>query len=1045
MAKLSKRNSNASISESNPQEVAKSVRDVMDHTPKQRRSSSIYGSYERPNSLLNDTPSKNSTSLPVISPNSSYAEIERYVLSLSKSAVNQKDIFGRTLLHLAASNGQYDFIEALLKHPHIDLTTQDYENGWTALHRAICSGHILGALMLLEKNYDSIAIRDRCKQRPFDLLSISPPPTLPLSKTWTPSIGGSHLLSFGSNTNHTLGFADPDDRAFPQVVELQRNNELYLNAFSSTPSTENGLIDDSDSDASNYSDDENDTTHFKSVTSSRLKFRSVRVKDVQISKLHSAVITTDPTNNLLVCGLATGGRLGLGLDSAATQYTYRAVPRFHKSKVISVALGLDHTLALTSVGVYTWGSNQFGQLGTNVDISKDPDNPAQYLPRKVNCDFGLEKIQGMAASRYHSVVFTDTQLFFWGKNIGQMGSLPAQDLYLLKKNPVCEDGGVIVPYPQVFPHLPSPVQMVAACDIATICLLQNSHVWVFMNGTHFRVQFPFKSASKTEFERFQPTKQMANEKIVKISCSSRGAVCAIDDHGIVYKFSLEKHYVDPAHLESSVKAAQIAKALKVKMVWDPKALVLSACDADIADDESVIICTVEGSVWKQIQKNANSVPGMIDITSVSTNRKKYHYEKVPFLNKVYQIRCDRLFSSFAAIRDDEGLKHLTVDEPDISDDFSNLVPFVGERELQMQAQYLARFSKRRIAKSFNRQKRQKDTLDLLLQNDAQFTVDRSLLTVTELDEAYSLREFSSHPLKSLFDTPLLAPNQYTQDHVNKRQFDILIHCADQDLSIPAHKFILLSRVPSLGKLIDGTVSELTGLRNLSITYDPTPTKFFKFGKLQISQDIQEVAVRVLVYYIYTDKYIRPWDEWKPPAGIQKNRAYEDFHRLLTTLNLENMKYSLNDTKGASSRLGEELLKGLTKAKNLNTDVEVVLQDGSKFLHSYILTNRSAFFATVLSKRWNDTSGSASGHHVVKLPHISKDVFELVVEYIYGDNVLNSFDTIGAKFDNEKTFVAFVLRVMDAASELTLVKLLQTCEIVIADFSKCFSIFQSSFN
>lgn len=846
------------------------------------------------------------------------------------------------------------------------------------------------------------------------------------------------MLSFGSNTNHTLGFADPDDRAFPQVVELRRDNSLYLESFSTSVIKEHKFTDHESSNGSNYSDDEEEDQRF-SENSPRLKFRGVKIKEVQISKLHSAVITTDPTNNLYVCGLATGGRLGLGPDSATTQYTYQAVPRFSTSKVLSVALGLDHTLALTSVGVYSWGSNQFGQLGTNVEISKDPDNPAQYLPRKVNCDFGLEKIQGMAASRHHSVVFTDTQLYFWGKNVGQMGSPPKQDLWLSKKNPVCADGGVIVPVPQTFPHLPSPVQLVAACDIATICLLQNSHVWVFMNGGHFRVQFPFKSGYNNDFEHYQPTRRSVNEKIVKIACSPRGAVCALDDHGVVYAFSLEKRYVDPAHLETSAKASLIAKSLNVYIVWDPKSLDLSACDADIADDESVIVCTVQGTVWKRIRKNNNAKtpqPGVIDL-NIYGNRKKFRYERVPYLNKVYQVRCDRLFSSFAIIRDDEGLKYLTLDETDISDDLSNLTPFSNDRELQMQAQYLAKFSKRRIGKSYNRQKKQKDTVDLLLQNDAQFTVSRSLLTTTQLIEAHNVLTFSSKPLQCLSESNPRSYEGYFKDQTNTRCYDIAILCGKFNACIPAHRFILLARIPILKSLIDGSVQEITGLRNLKITYDPTPSSSFKFGKLIFSDDLQEIAIRVLIYYVYTDKYIKPWDDWKPPEGIRQNRAYEDFHRLITALELTNIKYSLNNSLGPATHLGLELLRALKDHKNLNPNVRIILKDGTVFLHNYILACRSAFFATILSERWapSENFDTTEEEYTIKLSHIPMEIFDIMVRYIYGDDFMKSLDEIGAKFESPKKFITFVLQVMDTASELTLVKLFQTCEIILADFSK----------
>lgn len=76
----------------------------------------------------------------------------------TKDEVNARDRFGRTVLHLVASNvatypvdtaldavTSLDYLEALLKSPQINVNLQDRESGWTALHRlvyfALCSSH----------------------------------------------------------------------------------------------------------------------------------------------------------------------------------------------------------------------------------------------------------------------------------------------------------------------------------------------------------------------------------------------------------------------------------------------------------------------------------------------------------------------------------------------------------------------------------------------------------------------------------------------------------------------------------------------------------------------------------------------------------------------------------------------------------------------------------------------------------------------------------------------------------------------------------------
>ncbi len=59
-------------------------------------------------------------------------------LSLNRSDINSKDAQGVTVLHNAASStsaNAISFASALLGLPLLDLYIQDFESGWTALHR----------------------------------------------------------------------------------------------------------------------------------------------------------------------------------------------------------------------------------------------------------------------------------------------------------------------------------------------------------------------------------------------------------------------------------------------------------------------------------------------------------------------------------------------------------------------------------------------------------------------------------------------------------------------------------------------------------------------------------------------------------------------------------------------------------------------------------------------------------------------------------------------------------------------------------------------
>jgi inhibitor of Bruton tyrosine kinase len=73
---------------------------------------------------------------------------------LGKAEVNSRDYIGLTVLLRAAASTSENailFLQALLEHPAVDLYAQDPESGWNALHRALYSGNISIARLLLEK------------------------------------------------------------------------------------------------------------------------------------------------------------------------------------------------------------------------------------------------------------------------------------------------------------------------------------------------------------------------------------------------------------------------------------------------------------------------------------------------------------------------------------------------------------------------------------------------------------------------------------------------------------------------------------------------------------------------------------------------------------------------------------------------------------------------------------------------------------------------------------------------------------------------------
>ena len=109
--------------------------------------------------------------------------------------------------------------------------------------------------------------------------------------------------------------------------------------------------------------------------------------------------------------------------------------------IISVGTGYHHTLALTSEGkVYAWGYGYYGQIGINAYRSGNNGYNRETTPRVVKDSTGsgeLSNIAAVSANYYHSMAMTaDGTIWTWGRNdYGQLGTndlnlrgLPAQVL-----------------------------------------------------------------------------------------------------------------------------------------------------------------------------------------------------------------------------------------------------------------------------------------------------------------------------------------------------------------------------------------------------------------------------------------------------------------------------------------------------------------------------------------------------------------------------------------------------------------------------------------
>uniref|UniRef100_H0ZQP8 Inhibitor of Bruton tyrosine kinase n=1 Tax=Taeniopygia guttata TaxID=59729 RepID=H0ZQP8_TAEGU len=336
----------------------------------------------------------------------SEGQIKAFLSSYCYNAATIKDAFGRNVIHLASSCGKKGVLDWLAETKGVDLLAKDKESGWTALHRSIFYGYIDCVLSLL-KHGVSLYIQDKEGLSALDLVMKDRPIHVVFKKT-----DPMEVYTWGSNINFTLGHGGQQGRHHPELVDLFPRNGVYI-------------------------------------------------KQVVLCKFHSVFLSHK--GQVYTCGHGQGGRLGHGDEQ--TCLVPRLVEGLTGHQCSQIAAAKDHTVVLTEDGyVYTFGLNTFHQLG----ILPPPSNCS--VPRQVQAkNLKGRMVIGVAAGRFHTVLWTKEAVYTMGLNGGQLG-------YLLDPN-----GEKCVTAPRqvsALHHKDISVSLVSASDGATVCVSERGDIYL---------------------------------------------------------------------------------------------------------------------------------------------------------------------------------------------------------------------------------------------------------------------------------------------------------------------------------------------------------------------------------------------------------------------------------------------------------------------------------------------------------------------------------------------------------------------------------------
>ncbi|KAH6915615.1 hypothetical protein BKA70DRAFT_1178804 [Coprinopsis sp. MPI-PUGE-AT-0042] len=885
--------------------------------------------------------------------------------------VNARDSLGRTVLHLACTGVEnIEYVRVLLKHSSINVNLPDTESHWTPLHRAMYNANLPVAQLLLQRSDIDVSIKDFEGYTAFDLYNSTINGTKPDANQEK-----AELYTWGANRNAALGHGDGNDRVNPDQVVIQSKEDPETLA-------DYHIVD---------------------------RFTPISIHQAQMSKLHTVVVTSEDRGNLRLCGFGSGGRLGPGQH---TQYSFKPLSQL-TSTVISVALGQDHSLALTKAGeVLSWGLNRFSQLGYVIESPTGKhEEPIQPTPKKIFGPLKKEVVIGVAASKNASACWTVGEVFTWGTNTGHLGyDKSAQPIQIL---------------PRKVTKFSQPIISLALSEHAMVGLLQTQQVECVWNDRHYRINFPIH-AFPSEIQPFRPRQAIKDSHVAKVtSCGDLFA--ALSFNGEVFTFSPPQETSDGNDSHHSSKST-----FKPQRVWALRKKFSAVKDVALSADGSIIICTESGHVYARIR------------TSKGGAGKNFKFQRVPYLQRVTRV-CSNGTGAFGALRVDFKAKKIIIQGPSISEDLAVVEPFRRTFPVTDTPP-----GHRFHPEDTVQQVPLKPVVPGISQDDDIYMED-------ELDDIDIEKDVATlHTLLGVLRREQQKAKRDTESPKTKSfrlpyDADTLISVGN--LSFPVHRVVLAARSSVLSNLLAGKSLSKEWKGSLDIHMGPPrpgPGRgVLKVIMLTIS-GIHPLSLLILLHYLYSDEVLAIWDRRIFVALMQQTSTLKgdvteikaDLVALADALGLKQLEEVLQAPVKRAPRptLSADLATLLSLSQDekqrppaFAPDVVLELKDWEVRTHSVILRVRSEYFASLFGEEvWTRKRWGADGVLRVDLKHLRWHVMEYVLNFLLCGRDAEIFEVLPFTKTVEDV-LEFMFEVMAAAAELLLDRLILICSSVTLSF------------
>lgn len=452
-----------------------------------------------------------------------------------------------------------------------------------------------------------------------------------------------------------------------------------------------------------------------------------------------------------------------------------------------------------------------------------------------------------------------------------------------------------------------------------------------------------------------------------------------------------------------------------KRIWTVRKPHLAAVDASIGQHGEIIVCTVSGHIFIG-RPEANG----------------YKFNRVPSIQRCIQV-CANSSGAFAAIRSEYQLRPITNIPPStLVDDMITSLPHVRVSNwLRKEFGNISETEKEDMTRAFNKFKK----------NPTSTTIEEEDMEAYLVEKDIVKQKYDQVRIAGIQD----AWHQSYSLATNDTTLDIILLVDGR--KIYCHSSILRCRSEIFKRLVKCKDHVISGEIKIKLNKNESDSRI----EIYIEQ-CQLASVLLLLDYVYTDQYQHPMaltfdlpilsrTQLLTPSTAKS--IQKDLLTLAKIFHVPNLIISAQENYYRQSHtLQQDFNRLLEKGKGTDVILKTKDENTDTKCHQVILRQRCAFFGNILKagsiwvqdRRKQAKQDDNDGCIQVNLDHISKEVMDILLRYIYIDEDGSSLLNEVAK-DREESMMNFLLAVLCEADALLLKRLKVIIETALVRFIK----------